>query len=175
MGRADVAQIPIPSPASPAKLTGDLGAVKQALELVRKGQTAEATVVENMLDDEVAQKLVEWFVLRHPNGGGASFRRYAAFIDANPDWPSMRQLRRRAEGRLWQEKIDGATVHRFTSDQPVSGAGRLALARTLLNEGDRDGAAREAREAVAVAEAIWSAPKTRRSKTSAIYSRARII
>src|SRR4051812_4981386 len=82
-----------------------------------------------------------------PRNGGGGSRRYAAFIDANPDWPSMRQLRRRAEGRLWQEKIDGATVHRFTADQPVSGAGRLALARTLLNEGDRDGAAREARQA----------------------------
>jgi soluble lytic murein transglycosylase len=59
----------------------------------------------------------------------------------------MRQLRRRAEGRLWQEKSDAPTVHRFTADQPVSGAGRLALARVLLNEGDRDGAAREVREA----------------------------
>jgi soluble lytic murein transglycosylase len=59
----------------------------------------------------------------------------------------MRQLRRRAEGRLWQEKSDAATVHQFTADQPVSGDGRLALARVLLNEGDRDGAAREVREA----------------------------
>ena len=146
VGRADVAQIPIPSPKPAPPLTGDLGAIKQALELVRKGQTAEATVIENMLDDEVAQKLIEWFVLRHPNGG-ASFRRYAAFIDENPNWPSMPQLRRRAEGRLWQEKSDAARVHQFTADRPVSGAGRLALARVLLNEGDRDGAAREAREA----------------------------
>jgi soluble lytic murein transglycosylase len=146
VGRADVAQIPIPSPKPAQPLAGDLGAIKQAFELVRKGQTGEATVIENMLDDEVAQKLIEWFVLRHPNGS-ASFRRYAAFIDENPNWPSMRQLRRRAEGRLWQEKSDAATVRRFTADQPVSGAGRLALARVLLNEGDRDGAAREVREA----------------------------
>jgi soluble lytic murein transglycosylase len=146
IGRTDLAQIPIPLPRPAPPLAADLGAIKQALELVRKGQTGEATVVENMLDDEVAQKLIEWFVLRHPNGG-ASFRRYAAFIDENPNWPSMRQLRRRAEGRLWQEKSDAATVHQFTADQPVSGAGRLALARVLLNEGDRDGAAREVREA----------------------------
>jgi soluble lytic murein transglycosylase len=146
VGRADVAQIPIPSPKPAQPLAGDLGAIKRAFELVRQGQTGEATVIENMLDDEVAQKLIEWFVLRHPNGG-ASFRRYAAFIDENPNWPSMRQLRRRAEGQLWQEKSDAATVHRFTADQPVSGAGRLALARVLLNEGDRDGAAREVREA----------------------------
>ena len=141
-----MAQIPIPSPKPAPPLAGDLGAIKQALEFVRKGQTGEATAVENMLDDEVGQKLIEWFILRHPKSF-ASFRRYAAFIDENPNWPSMRQLRRHAEGRLWQEKSDAATVHRFTADQPVSGAGRLALARALLNEGDRDGAAREAREA----------------------------
>ena len=143
-GRTSQIPIPLPKPAPPP--AGDLGALKQALELVRMGKTSEATAVKNMLDDEVAQKLIEWFVLRHPNGA-ASFRRYAAFIDENPNWPSMRQLRRRAEERLWQEKIDAATVHRFTADQPVSGAGRLALARALLNEGDRGGAAREAREA----------------------------
>src|SRR3954447_5302386 len=140
------AQIPMPRPRPAPPPAGDLGALKQAIELIRIGKTSEATALENVLDDKVGQTLIEWFVLRHPNGV-ASFRRYAAFIDANPDWPSMRQLRRRAEGRLWQEKIDGATVHRFTAGQPVSGAGRLVLARTLLNEGDRDGAAREAREA----------------------------
>jgi peptidoglycan lytic transglycosylase len=139
-------QIPFPRPRPAPPPAGDLGALRQAIELVRIGKTSEATALKNVLDDEVGQTLIEWFVLRHPNGA-ASFRRYAAFIDANPNWPSMRQLRRRAEGRLWQEKIDGATVHRFTADQPVSGAGRLALARTLLNEGDRDGATREAREA----------------------------
>jgi soluble lytic murein transglycosylase len=64
ISRTDLAQIPMPRPAPP--LAGDLGAIKQALELVRKGQTGEATVVENMLDDEVAQKLIEWFVLRQP-------------------------------------------------------------------------------------------------------------
>lgn len=145
-GRGSVAEIPTP-PVKPAPpLPGDLGAVKQALELVRKGKTGEATAVKNMLDDTVAQKLIEWFILRHANGE-AGFRRYAAFIEENPGWPSMRVLRRRAEGRLWQEKGDAATVHRFTADQPVSGTGRLALARTLLSEGDREGAAREAREA----------------------------
>jgi len=145
-GRAGVAQVPNPLPKPAPPQTGDLGAVKQALEFVRKGKIGEATVVKNMLDDEAAQKLIEWFILRHPNSN-ASFRRYAAFIAENPNWPSIPQLRSRAEQRLWQEKGDAATVHRFTADRPVSGAGRLALARALLNEGDRGGAAREAREA----------------------------
>jgi soluble lytic murein transglycosylase len=46
-----------PKPTSP--LTGDLGAVKQALEFVRKGKIREATIVKYTLEDELAQKLVE--------------------------------------------------------------------------------------------------------------------
>jgi soluble lytic murein transglycosylase len=144
--RAGVAQVPILPPKPVPPLTGDLGAVKQALDLVRKGKIGEATVVKNTLDDEAAQRLVEWFILRHSNSD-AGFRRYAAFIAGNPNWPSTRQLRSRAEQRLWQEKSDAATVQRFIADRPVSGVGRLALARALLKEGDREGAAREAREA----------------------------
>src|SRR5450756_2839109 len=65
----------------------------------------------------------------------------------NPSWPSIRLLRRRAEGRLWQERSDAATVRRFTGGQPASAKGRFALARVLLAEGDRTGAERQVREA----------------------------
>ena len=35
-----------------------------------------------------------------------SFARYAAFIAANPSWPSIGLLRRRAEAMLWNERAD---------------------------------------------------------------------
>jgi soluble lytic murein transglycosylase len=127
-------------------LSGDLAAVKTAIDLMRKAKTGEATVVEKTIGDPAAQKLVEWFILRHPDGA-ASFSRYAGFIADNPGWPSMGQLRRRAEARLWQERSDAATIHRFTGDQPASAKGRFALARALLAEGDSQGAERWVREA----------------------------
>jgi soluble lytic murein transglycosylase len=128
------------------RLSGDLAAVKDAIDLVRKGKTADATAAEKAIGDPGAQKLVEWFILRHPDGA-ANFSRYAAFIADNPGWPSMGQLRRRAEACLWQERSDAATVHRFTGDQPASAKGSFALARALLAEGDREGAERFLREA----------------------------
>src|SRR5258708_40376221 len=64
-----------------------------------------------------------------------------------PHWPSKAVFRRRAEVRLWQERSDAATVRRFIAGQPTSAKGRFALARVLLAEGDRDGAARLVREA----------------------------
>lgn len=137
---------PPPQTAAPSQPSGDLAAVKQAIDLVRKGKTREATALEKTIGDLAAQKLVEWFVLRHPDGE-ANFGRYATFIADNPGWPSMGLLRRRAEVRLWQERSDAATVRRFTGGQPASAKGRFALARALLAEGDRDGAGRQVREA----------------------------
>jgi soluble lytic murein transglycosylase len=132
--------------AAAAPLTGDLAAVRQAIDLARKGKTGEATAIGKTIADPAAQKLVEWFILRHPDGE-ANFNRFAAFIADNPHWPSMALFRRRAEVRLWQERSDAATVRRFIARQPASAKGRFALARVLLAEGDRDGAARLVREA----------------------------
>src|SRR4029077_18650461 len=108
-------------------LPPDLAAVKQAIELVRQRKQGEASELERSIQDPVAQKLVEWALLRHSDSQ-AGFERYAAFVRANPDWPSIPLLRRRAEARLWQEGRDAGTVHRFFSqEQPTSTVGRLAL------------------------------------------------
>ena len=121
------------------QLTGDLAIVKDVIDLQRHGKTADATDAEKTITDPAGRKLAEWFILRHPDSE-ASFGRYEAFIADNPAWPGISLLRRRAEARLWNDKLDDATVHAFTSDHPVTAKGQFALARVLLNEGDRDGA-----------------------------------
>lgn len=127
-------------------LTGDLAEVRNAIDLEREGKIGEATAAEKTIRDPAAQKLVEWYILRHPEST-ADFSRYAAFIADNPDWPSVALMRRRAEARLWQERSDPKTVHEFTHDRPPSAKGRLALSRALLAEGDRNGAVQQIREA----------------------------
>jgi hypothetical protein len=163
-----------PAPAAAAvPLSGDLAVVRQAIDLARKGKTGEATAIGKTIGDPAAQRLVEWFILRHPDGE-ASFNRFAAFIADNPHWPSMSLFRRRAEGRLWQERSDAATVRRFIADQPTSAKGRFALARVLLAEGDRDGAARLVREAWRSDE-LSERARPRRWIHSATFSPARTI
>src|SRR5258708_2475818 len=145
--RKPAPRIDAPAPVAAASaLSGDLAAVRQAFDLVRKGKIGEATGIKKSIGDPVAQKLVEWQILRHP-AGEASFSRYAAFIADNPNWPSIRLLRRRAEARLWQERSHAATVRHFTDGQPTTGKGQFALARVLLAEDDRNGAERQVREA----------------------------
>jgi len=131
----------VPHPAADAApLSGDLAAVRDAIDFARKARTTEATAVQKTIGDPAARKLVEWFILRHPETT-SNFNRYAAFIADSPGWPSMELMRKRAEARLWQERSDAATVRSFVGDQPIGASGRFALARVLLAEGDRDGAA----------------------------------
>jgi soluble lytic murein transglycosylase len=126
-------------------LDGELGVIQKAVGLARKGKLTEARDLARSIDDPVAKKLIEWAYLRGDNEAG--FERYDAFIRANPDWPGIGVFRRRAEGRLWYERRDAATVRAFTGGQPTSAKGRFALARVLMGEGDRAGAEREIRAA----------------------------
>ena len=152
-GRANIAP---PAPAMPAPLLRstpalamatsaatsplDLNALKQAVDLVGKSRSDEAANLENSMSDPLARKLIEWLVLRSDDTT-ATFARYAAFIAANPSWPSIVTLRRRAEAMLWQERSDPTTVLAFfKTDPPRTAKGKFALARALLSQGDSAGA-----------------------------------
>jgi soluble lytic murein transglycosylase len=118
----------------------DLAAVKQAVDLVGKSRSDEAANLESTISDPLARKLIEWLVLRSDDTT-AAFARYAAFIAANPSWPSIVTLRRRAEAMLWQERSDPPTVLAFfKTDPPRTAKGKFALARALLSQGDSAGA-----------------------------------
>jgi soluble lytic murein transglycosylase len=131
---------PLAMAATAATSPLDLGAVKQAIELVHKGHTEQAGAIEGTISDPLARKLVEWIILRSDEAD-LDFPRYAAFISANPTWPGITALRRRAEAALWQQQTDHrAVLNFFAAEPPLTGKGRLALARALLAEGDRAGA-----------------------------------
>jgi soluble lytic murein transglycosylase len=119
----------------------DLTAVKQAIDLVGKNRQDEATNVESTITDPLARKLVEWVILRSEDGSG-DFSRYVSFIAANPSWPSIGLLRRRAEAVMWQQQVDPqAAIDFFAAEPPHTAKGHFALARALLAKGDTAGAA----------------------------------
>ena len=127
---------PFATAATAATSPLDLSTVKQALDLIRKNRQDEATNLASSITDPLARKLVEWMILRSEDGS-SDFSRYSAFINANPSWPSIPLLRRRAEAALWQEHTDPqAVITFFASDPPRSAKGHFALARALLSRGD---------------------------------------
>jgi soluble lytic murein transglycosylase len=125
----------------------DIAALKEAITLARRGNASRATEVAANISDPVARKLAEWAILRSDNSG-ANFAQYTAFITANPSWPSVGMLRRRAEAMLWHERPNPASVIAyFAKEPPITPRGRFALARALLAQGDRAGAQAQTREA----------------------------
>jgi soluble lytic murein transglycosylase len=141
---AGIALVEATTAATPA---ADIDAVRQAIGFVRNRRIEEATAVARGISDPLARKLVEWVILRSDDNN-IDFARYSAFIAANPGWPSIVTLRRRAEAMLWQERAGSATVRAYFADgKPLSPKGRFALARALLNDGDSAGAQAYAREA----------------------------
>ena len=100
-----------------APLTGDLALVKEAIDLARKAKTQEATDIRNRIADPAAQKLVEWYILSHPETT-ATFGRYAAFIAAIRNGRARRCAPAR-EARLWEQRNDAATVRGFIGDRPT--------------------------------------------------------
>jgi len=121
----------LPFSSDPSVSKSDLSAVKEAIDLARRGKTQEAAGVQHRIEDPLARKLTEWVILRSDDNTADSSR-YRSFIAANPSWPSLIMFRKRAEAMLWQERADLATVRAFTGDRPISGKGRFALGRALL-------------------------------------------
>lgn len=108
-----------------------------AIQLVQKGRFEEASLVAKSLSDPLAHKLIEWLILRTADAD-IDFERLAAFADANGHWPMMSTIRRRAEEALLSGKTEPARVFAyFKTHEPVSPAGRLALAIAHLRSGNR--------------------------------------
>ncbi|MBV8837520.1 MAG: lytic transglycosylase domain-containing protein, partial [Alphaproteobacteria bacterium] len=162
---AELPQAPAYSPPPPAKMAAlppaaplvatesastpraDFDLAKQAIDLVRRGRTGEATAVEKSISDPLARKLVEWTIVRSDEND-AGFDRLAAFSNQNPSWPNALMIRKRAEGALWDERRSGDTVRAFfASSKPITAKGKFALARAMQQQGDAAGAAQLARQA----------------------------
>lgn len=157
--RATGPRLHVPS-AETAALSHDEDLAKQAVGLIRHGKFADANALVSSIADPAARKLVEWVLLRNPDST-VGFDRYESFIHANPGWPSIPLLRRRAETRLWRAVHDAAAVERFVGTQPAGMLGRLALARLQLKAGDRTNAEREVR-------AIWRSAEMSAEMESAV-------
>ncbi len=165
--REDAHAIPLPAErpaaADPAlALPPDLAATKQAIELIRQRKFGDASAAAASIGDPLAQKLVEWTMLRHPDND-IGLARYAAFIRANPDWPSMSMLRRRIEEKLWQGRHDIHTIRSFVPGEPTSAAGRLALALAEMREGNRADAEDKVR-------AVWRSASLSQEMETAVLS-----
>lgn len=125
----------------------DMAALREAIQAYRKGDLAGGDALKASFSDPAARRLCEWLAVRGPALAG--FERISAFMEAHPDWPSTATLRRRAEEALLAERrAPAAVLAFFAGGEPLSTAGRIALAQAY------DATGRKV-EAAALVRQIW--------------------
>ncbi|WP_054141105.1 lytic transglycosylase domain-containing protein [Bosea sp. AAP35] len=116
----------------------DDDAVKSAVLAYRRGQLREGDAIAATIADRATRIVLEWVAIR----AGASlipFARIDAFLKDHPNGLATSVFRRRAEEMLIAEKKSPATIRAFFDGrQPVSPAGRIALALALKAEGQTE-------------------------------------
>jgi soluble lytic murein transglycosylase len=132
-----------------AQIQTDIASLKQAIGYIRKEEGDKALAIADRLQDPAARNLIIWLGLRiTPNDIG--FDRAARFIrERGTSWPSSTLIRKRAERLLYDENRDAGTVRAFFGQStPLSGEGKLMLAKALAASGDQ-------RNATALVRMAW--------------------
>lgn len=123
-----------------------VASIRAALAAAEKSDWAQAQQRAAQSGVPLAVKLIDWMEMRRM-GARQSFDQIAAFVAANPNWPSQDALKRRAE-----EAMDGATpdpVARawFQAREPRTPDGAAHYALVLLAAGEKAEAEKVARQA----------------------------
>jgi len=111
----------------------DDAAAVAAINAARGGDWAQARARAGQIKDPLPQKIVLWLDYSRSSAGGR-FSELASFIEQNPDWPSQKVLRRRAEEALTVEADDTAAEW-FKTHPPASAVGKAREAELLLRSG----------------------------------------
>lgn len=113
----------------------DMAAARSALAAANAGKWAEAESRARQAKDPLVVKLIQWLGLVR-GGNNVPFAGIVRYIEGNPDWPSQRQLLRRAEEAMGNAIADTDVLAWFAKTPPVSAAGQIRLGEALIATGD---------------------------------------
>ena len=111
------------------------GAGSAALASARSGDWTRAYALAGQSRDTLALKLVRWLDYSRGTADNTKFADITAFIDQNPDWPSQKKMRRRAE-LASAGADDDAVAAWFKRHPPASGFGKARAAELAINRGE---------------------------------------
>ena len=119
-----------------AGLGVDLTGLREGLDAYRHGDLAKGDAAAATAKDPLVVTALEWTALRlKPLEAGP--RRITRFIATHPGWPATDWLRKHAELALYAAHVPAKRViETFGASEPVTPAGRVALAKALLDEGE---------------------------------------
>ncbi|TAN63956.1 MAG: lytic transglycosylase domain-containing protein [Magnetospirillum sp.] len=125
--------------------SGDLGIARQALAAAKKDHFDEAARLARQSHSKILPRLVTW--MAYVSGrSSAEFAQLTAFIDANPDWPLMSQMVKRAEESVTAATPSAQVLGWFDHHAPTTADGGMAYARALFATGRTEQAIKVVRD-----------------------------
>lgn len=125
----------------------DTEALRVAIAASKSGNWKSATTRVSRTSAELPKKVVAWLRFKSAKSGAAA-EDIIKFIDANPEWPSLRLMRQRAEEALTDSTSDQVVLDWFERYPPVSAAGAIGHLAALVRAERHD-------EAVLLARQTW--------------------
>lgn len=136
-----------PEAPGPAYMTrGDKERLLAVATALKARQFSTARSLAALVEDPTAAALGEWMYLmaRDPAVNVAEADR---FLDAHPEWPAIGRIQGYVEERIANSAPAAEVLAFFDARAPVTGGGKVQLARALFSVGDQDGAERILRDA----------------------------
>ena len=110
----------------------DQALYKKAFRAAENNKWANALGWAGKAQNLLPAKALHWAHYLKPRNQ-SKFSEIAAFLHANPNWPSIKILTRRAEEAMGLSHISNQTVlDWFTRHHPLTGPGQIRLAETML-------------------------------------------
>ena len=116
-------------------LAVDTSVAVDALLAAGRGDRTGALELAAIAEDPVVAKLVLWLDATRSQGGG-SFTEITGFIIDNPDWPSQKLLRQKAEQVLDDGTSDLAILSWFAHNEPLTLPGAKRYTNALMAAGE---------------------------------------
>jgi len=133
-------------PGIPGLSTREKEILTQAIRSASRREWSKARATIAAARNSLLSKIIEWAYLREP-GPHAGFAERTAFVAANPAWPNVSDIRRRAEAAIDRSDSLASVAAWFDANPPLSNAGKAAYARALSAQGKTEQAHTMAREA----------------------------
>ncbi|MEX2616606.1 MAG: lytic transglycosylase domain-containing protein [Alphaproteobacteria bacterium] len=124
----------------------DRAAYRDAFRDAARGDWVSAIRHAAKAREKLPGKALNWLYFKEAESG-VGFAEIAAFVAANPDWPHIYRLRRRAEEAMADTDPRDAILGWFTRFPPITAPGSARYARALIATGQSEKAASFVRDA----------------------------
>lgn len=136
-----------PAPPAPVYLTrSDLTLLKETDAAVNRRDWSAAKKATAEIEAPIARSLGEWFYF-YAEDPKADFREAGAFLDQHPDWPALSKIQIHAEKKIPDNAPTRDVLDFFERRDPLTGEGKLQLARAQYATGDNEAALIHLRDA----------------------------